>query len=42
MNKLIVAHIRPPSAYEITRAIENDKKKEENEEAEAFAVVLWF
>jgi hypothetical protein len=38
MNRLIVAHICPPNAYGITRAIENDKEK--REEAEAFVVVL--
>jgi len=37
MNRLIVAHICPPNAYGITRAIENDK---EEKEAEAFVVVL--
>jgi hypothetical protein len=28
MNKLIVAHIRPPNAYEITRTIVDDKEEE--------------
>jgi len=27
MNSLIVAHVRPPNAYGITRAIEKDKEK---------------
>ncbi len=40
MNRLIVAHICPPNAYGITRAIENDKEEKEEKEAEAFVVVL--